>query len=228
MIGGTSFGNGGAAGRHRGRGTYHRAVEPLGLVALFALVTVKELGVPLPPPMALIVIGTGILAARGEMDPVRTVATISVAAIVGATGEFLLVRHGARATILSMLGRMGFEPHHIQRAIAFVERLGGAGIGLGRMIPGPRGVIVPAGALAHIGLVPFVVGFAVGNTIYTAAQFGLGMVAGEWALETFPFDAPILTLIFLVISAAMWGGWVLYLRYRSRVDDGSPEAPIAD
>jgi membrane protein DedA with SNARE-associated domain len=201
-------------------------VEPLGLVALFVLVFVKEVGVPLPPPMALVVLGTGVLAARGEMDPVRTVATICVAALLGAIGEFLLVRHGARAWILTMLGRMGFEPHHIQRAIALSRRLGGLGVALGRMIPGPRGVIVPASALAHLDLVPFVVGFAIGNTVYTVGQFALGMVAGDWALATLPFDAPVLTLIFLAVSAAIWGAWVLYLRYRSRTADGSPEQPV--
>lgn len=197
-------------------------MEPIGIVALFALVAVKEAGIPLPPPTALVVVGSGILAARGQLDPVWGSVAIATASVAGAMVEFLVVRHGARAPLLRLLDRIGLEEHHVERAVAYARRQGAVGVAVGRIVPGIRGVIVPAAALAHLGLAPFTVGFAVGNTLYVAAQFWLGMVAGEWALRTLPLDTPALTIGAIVLTAGLWlAWWFVVVRPRA----GSRSAP---
>lgn len=208
--------------------SYHALVEsiPLGVVALFLLVLVKELGVPLPPPTAIVVIGSGVLATRGDFEPIPALGAIVVASIVGSTGQFLLIRHGAKAWLLRWLRTVGFEQRHIDRAVAFMRRQGGLGVGLGRMIPGPRGIVVPAAALAHIPLLQFVVGYVIGNTLYVSGQFWLGMVGGQWALDNLPLDAPSITIAGLVLSAVIYGVWYLILRWRRPPQSSAePAAP---
>lgn len=192
-------------------------MEPIGILALFALVAVKEAGIPLPPPTALIVVGSGILATRGQIDAPLAITAIATASVVGAIVEFLVVRHGARAPLLRLLDRIGLEEHHVERAVAYARRQGAVGVAVGRIVPGIRGVIVPAAALAHLGLTPFTVGFAVGNTLYVAAQFWLGMVAGEWALRTLPLDTPALTIAAIGLTVGLWlAWWLLVIRPRAR------------
>jgi len=58
-------------------------VASAGVVALFALFLVKESGIPVPVPGDLIVIGAGVAAARGDIEPVTGFA-IGNAAFIGA------------------------------------------------------------------------------------------------------------------------------------------------
>ncbi|MBA2253814.1 MAG: VTT domain-containing protein, partial [Chloroflexi bacterium] len=178
---------------------------PLGVVALFLLVLVKELGVPLPPPTAIVVIGSGLLAVRGDFQPIPALGAIVVASILGSTGQFLLIRHGVKGWILRYLRYIGIEQRYIDRAVEFMRRRGGLAVGLGRMIPGPRGIVVPAAGLAHVPLVPFVMGYIIGNTLYVSAQFWLGMVGGQWAIDNLPLDAPSITIAGLVLSVVIYG-----------------------
>jgi membrane protein DedA with SNARE-associated domain len=203
---------------------YHPDVEqiPLGILALFGLVLVKELGVPLPPPTAIVVIGSGLLAIRGDFEPIPALAAILSASIIGSTGQFLLIRHGVKDWILRYLRYIGIEQRYIDQAVDFMRRRGGIAVGLGRMIPGPRGIVVPAAGLAHVAVVPFIVGYVIGNTLYVSAQFWLGMVGGQWAIDNLPLDAPSITIAGLLLSAIIYGVWYLILRARR-----GPSAPAA-
>ncbi|HET8785778.1 MAG TPA: hypothetical protein VFM38_09100, partial [Candidatus Limnocylindrales bacterium] len=80
-------------------------VASAGLLALFGLFIVKESGVPLPVPGDLIVIGTGVAAARGDIDPLAALAFIVLASIIGGTIQYGLLRSVARPVVLQLLGR---------------------------------------------------------------------------------------------------------------------------
>ncbi len=187
---------------------------PLGVVALFLLVLVKELGLPLPPPTAIVVIGSGLLAIRGDFEPIPALSAIVVASIIGSTGQFLLIRHGVKRWILRYFAYIGVQQKYIDQAVAFMRKHGGLAVGLGRMIPGPRGIVVPAAGLAHVPVVPFVIGYVIGNTLYVSAQFWLGMVGGQWAIDNLPLDAPSITIAGLVLSVVIYGVWYLIIRWR--------------
>ncbi len=47
-----------------------------GLLAIVGLILLKEAGLPVPVPGDLIVIGAGVAASRGDLDPPTTVALI--------------------------------------------------------------------------------------------------------------------------------------------------------
>src|SRR4051794_21342363 len=81
--------------------------DPIPLLALAGLILVKEIGVPIPVPGDLVVIGAGVAAARGDLDPLVTVAALILASVVGGTTQFLLLRTVARPAILRLLGRLG-------------------------------------------------------------------------------------------------------------------------
>ena len=99
-----------------------------------------------------------------------------------------------------------------------MRRRGGLAVGLGRMIPGPRGLVVPAAGLAHVPFAPFVAGYVIGNTLYVSGQFSLGMAGGQWAIDNLPLDAPSITVAGLLLSAAIYGVWYLVLRWRRRAE----------
>jgi membrane protein DedA with SNARE-associated domain len=165
-----------------------------------------------------VVIGSGVLAVRGDLEPIPALAAIVVASILGSTGMFLLIRHGVKGWILRYLRYIGVQQRHIDQAVAFMRRRGALAVGLGRMIPGPRGLVVPAAALAHVPVVPFVVGYALGNTLYVSGQFWLGMVGGQWAIDNLPLDAPSITIAGIVLSVVVYGVWYVILKLRRRAD----------
>ena len=82
-------------------------VEPLGLFALVALLLVKEMGLPVPIPGDLVVIGAGIAASRGAFDPVTGLVLIVLAGIAGGIVQFLLIRGAGRRILLGLLDRVG-------------------------------------------------------------------------------------------------------------------------
>ena len=63
-----------------------------GLLAIVGLILVKEAGLPIPVPGDLIVIGAGVAAGRGDMDPAVALVALVVASIVGGVIQFGLLR----------------------------------------------------------------------------------------------------------------------------------------
>src|SRR5262249_19640199 len=119
------------------------------LIGLAGLILVKEAGVPLPIPGDLVVIGAGVAASRGDLDPATALALLIVASILGGSIQFGLLRSVARPAVIRVLGRFG----GIGRMDAQTERLrrGGArGVAMARVTPGVRILAIAASALARI------------------------------------------------------------------------------
>ena len=85
---------------------------------------------------------------------------------------------------------------------------------------------MPAAGLAHVPVIPFVIGYVIGNTLYVSGQFWLGMAGGQWAIDNLPLDAPSITIAGLLLSALIYGVWYLILRWRRRGESSmEPSAP---
>src|SRR5262245_47804161 len=83
----------------------------LGLGLAVALLFVKEVGVPLPVPGDLVVLGTGAAVSRSDgvatLAPLLALAVIVGATIVGGAIQFLIVRGAGRPVVLRVLRRIG-------------------------------------------------------------------------------------------------------------------------
>lgn len=108
-----------------------------GLVALFALIAVETMGVPVPGETALI--AAAIFASQGELSIEATIAAAAAAAIVGDNAGFLIGRRYGRRLLLSE--RAPF-PRHRRRLLAageeFFGRHGPKAVFLARWVAGLR------------------------------------------------------------------------------------------
>jgi membrane protein DedA with SNARE-associated domain len=154
------------------------AADPTPVLAIAGLILVKEAGVPIPVPGDLVVLGAGVAAARGDLDPAIALVVIVAASVVGGAVQFALLRSVARPAMLRLLARFG-ATRRIESRTARLHDAGGRGVALARVTPGVRIVAIAASALAAVPPVAFLAGLVVGNAIFIGAHFALGYVVGE-------------------------------------------------
>jgi membrane protein DedA with SNARE-associated domain len=203
--------------------------EPLALLAIVGLILVKEAGVPIPVPGDLIVIGAGVAAGRGELDPVVALVVIVVASIAGGVVQYGLLRSVARPAMLRLLGRFG-SVERVDRQAERLRRGGARSVAIARSTPGVRIIAIAASALAGIPAVAFVAGLAIGNSLFIAAHFGLGYIVGEPVVRAVGGLVGPLAIAGVGLMVVGAVGWVLLRRRRgASTDDGlSTAAAWAD
>ncbi len=152
--------------------------EPTALLAIAGLILIKEAGVPIPVPGDLVVIGAGVAANRGDVDPLVALVAIILASIAGGIVQYGLLRSVARPALLRLLRRMG-SAERVDRQTERLRRGGARSVAVARSTPGVRIVAIAASALAGVPPVAFAGGLAVGNALFIGAHFGLGYLLGE-------------------------------------------------
>jgi membrane-associated protein len=187
----------------------------LALLAIVGLILVKEAGVPIPVPGDLIVIGAGVAAGRGELDPGVALVAIVLASILGGVVQYGLLRSVARPALLRLLGRFG-TAERVDRQTERLRRGGARSVAVARSTPGLRIVAIAASALAGIAAPAFVAGLAVGNALFITAHFGLGYVLGEPAVAAVGGALGPLAVAAVGLSAIGAIGWVILGRIRGR------------
>ena len=108
----------------------------VGYAAVFALIAVETMGIPVPGETALI--GAALLAHDGQMDIVPLVALAAAAAIIGDNVGFAIGRKGGR----KLFARPGPFHHHRMKVLEhgepFFARHGPKAVFLGRWVSGLR------------------------------------------------------------------------------------------
>jgi membrane protein DedA with SNARE-associated domain len=196
-------------------------VEALGLAGVFALLAVKEAGVPIPVPGDLIVIGAGIAAARGELDPLLALLAIVAATVAGGVVQFALVRSRARPLLFRLMTRVGVPVARVEEQAERLRRHGARGVAVARMTPGVRVVAIGAAGLAALPFGPFAAGLLAGNTVFTGGHFLLGLAIGEPALRLAGAAAGPLAVAGILLALVGAAGWVL-LRWRRGAAEPTP------
>jgi membrane protein DedA with SNARE-associated domain len=191
-------------------------MEPLGLLAIAAVVLVKETGVPIPVPGDLIVVGAGVAAARGAFDPWIALVAIVVATLIGGSLQYFLIRGPGRHVLLAVFARFGIPSSRIEAAADRLRRRGARGIAIARATPGIRIVAIAACGLAALPFPVFILGLAIGNALFVAAHFALGLVAGEAAVRLVGSVLGPAAVLVGVLAAAGGVGWWLIRRQAMR------------
>ena len=190
--------------------------ESIGLVGLFGLLLVKEAGVPIPVPGDLLVLGAGIAAANGQLDPPVALAAILLAGYLGGGMQFALLRGGLRRPLLAILARFGLRPERVERHAARLRRSGARGVALARATPGVRVVAIAASALAGIAFPRFAAGLVVGNTAFVGLHFALGLAVGEPASRLVASLGGALAAGGVLLAVVGAGAWWLLRRRTTR------------
>jgi len=202
-------------------------VDPAPVLGLAALILVKEIGVPVPVPGDLLIIGAGAAAARGDLDGTAMLIAIIAASVVGGAIQFGLLRSVAAGRVLGLLSRFA-GPERIDAQAARLRGSGARTVALARMTPGVRIPVIPAAAIAAVPAPAFVLGLAVGNGLFIAAHFGLGYLVGEEVAET--VTAFFLPIVISVVILAVVGAivWTVVTHRRRQATALSTEATWAD
>ena len=177
------------------------------LLAIAGLILVKEAGVPIPVPGDLVVIGAGVAANRGDLDPIVALVAIVLASIAGGIVQYGLLRSVARPVLLRLLGRLG-SAERVDRQTERLRRGGARSVAVARSTPGVRIVAIAASALAGVPAPAFVTGLAIGNALFIGAHFGLGYLIGEPVVAIVGGALGPLAIV-AVVLAVIGGHWLV-------------------
>ena len=188
------------------------ALARYGSPALFAIVAVAAVGVPLPVTLLLIV--TGSLAAQGVMNVWLSIALAAVGAVAGDQIGFAVGRWGGKA-LVARLSRMIGSAERIRELDARAKSWGGPGVFFSRWLVTPLGPWINlASGAADYSWLRFTLWDFLGESFGAALYICLGLVFNDrvQALGAILGD---LTWAILGILAAALIGWNLFFRRAS-------------
>jgi membrane protein DedA with SNARE-associated domain len=194
-------------------------LDTYGIGLLFAIILLKEIGLPLPIPGDLLMLFAGARAAAGFL-PIWAVLLAAVAAgMLGASVQFLLARGPGRGFIYRFGRYVGLTPARLDKASAAVRGRGWSSVALGRALPGLRIGVVAACGLAAVPLPTFLVGLFAGTVLFVGFHTMLGFLAGPGVAAILDnINIPVLPVL-LALALVGLIAWLLIRRSRKK-DDG--------
>ena len=148
-----------------------------GYLLVFVTVTLELLGIPFPAETILVTAGAA--ASTGKLNLAAVMVVAAIAAVLGATGGYLIGRVGGRPLLNRLVARGWPKQQQVLRVERFFERHGGKSLVGARFIPFVR-VFAPwmAGA-AHMPLRRFAVWNLAGGVTWVVLVAGAGFVFGK-------------------------------------------------
>lgn len=199
-----------------------------GLVAIFAVLLIKSIGVPIPVPADVIILTAAAWAAAGQLVLWQAIVAILLALVLGGLLQYLLARAAGRKLLYRFGRYIGLTPARLDAASAKVKKGGVPGIGLSILVPGVRGAAIVASGLADVPVAVFLFGLTLGSILFVALHVFLGFVGGTVFVtigKLLPSAGVLLAVLaLLVIVFALW--FVAYRRQnvaRQELDAASLE-----
>lgn len=187
-----------------------------GLVAIFALLLIKSIGVPIPIPADVIILTAAAWAATGQLVLWQAVVAILLALVLGGMLQYLLARAAGRKLLYRFGRYLGLTPARLDAASAKVKKGGVPTIGLSILVPGVRGAAIVASGLADVPVSVFLSGLTLGSILFVALHVFLGFAGGALFVtigKVLPSLGVLLAVLaLLVIVFALW--FVAYRRQK--------------
>ena len=193
------------------------------LVAVFAIMLLKEIGVPVPIPIDLLVIGAGAQAALGQYSLLELALTLELAVLAGCSAKFLLVRGVGRQIVLRLGRFIGLTPARLDQAATHLQRRGPLAVFVGLNVPGMRTCTTVAAGLAGMRYLVFAPAMVAGSTVFYGWHVLLGYLVGPTATHWLETASIPLTPVFVGLAILGLVGW-LVLRRRRRAATPEPSA----
>ncbi len=184
-----------------------------GVLAIFAIMLVKEIGVPVPIPSDLLMIGAGIQIAAGAYGAVELLVALALAVLVGGSIQFLLARSVGRAVVYRLAAMVGIGADPIDRAVGRLTAGGSRAVFVGLNIPGARAAVIPAAGLARLAFIPFTIATAAGSVAFYGWHVALGYLVGPAATA---LVERYTTIALALVAALAVGGLLAWLWLRRR------------
>jgi membrane protein DedA with SNARE-associated domain/rhodanese-related sulfurtransferase len=147
-------------------------ISQYGLLIIFALVLLEQLGLPLPALPALVVAGA--LAAGGELSLPALLAAAVIASLVGDSAWYAAGRrYGNR--VLKTLCRVSLSPDFcVNQAQANFDRWGMGLLVIAKYIPGLSTVVPPLAGAMRVSWSAFLLFDGIGTVLWAASGLGAG------------------------------------------------------
>jgi membrane protein DedA with SNARE-associated domain len=195
-------------------------LDAYGLLAVFAIMLLKEIGVPVPIPSDLIMLGAAARAAQGRFPLIAVFFAILIPMVVGGLVQYAIAKGPGRRTVYRLGSYIGLTKARLDRAMEAVRKGGPVAVGVGLTTPGVRIAIVPASGLAELPLAAFLPGLVVGSAFFLSWHFAIGYLGG-FILTLLNLPLPV--LLGLVVAVLVLGivGWLAV----RRISRGHAKAP---
>jgi len=190
-------------------------MDVVAIAGLAGFVLLKEIGVPLPVPGDLLIIGAGATLAGDLPGASIVLAAILVAGFVGGSIQFFLFGSALRRPLVAALKRLGIGEERIDGLSDRFRRGGAGSLALARMTPGVRIAVIPAAALAALPYLVFLLGIVAGNGVFVSAHFGIGFLFGAYAKDLFERFGGYAIIGVGVLAVLAVAGWLI-IRSRRR------------
>ncbi len=181
-----------------------------GIAAIFVIMLLKEIGIPVPIPADLIMLGAAASAAAGKFDAQGGLAIVFLAILipmfVGGLVQFALAKGPGRALIYRIGKYIGLTQERLDRAMNAVRKGGTTAVTIGLTTPGVRIATVPASGLANLSTGAFVPGLVLGSAFFLAWHFALGYLGGL-ALALLSLSPLVVGVILLSVIVVGIVGW---------------------
>jgi membrane protein DedA with SNARE-associated domain len=186
-------------------------LDEYGLLAVFLIMLLKEIGVPVPIPSDLIMLGAAARAAQGRFPILAVFFAILIPMLLGGLVQYAIAKGPGRRVVYRLGNYIGLTKARLDRAMDAVRKGGPVAVGVGLTTPGVRIAIVPASGLAELPLTAFVPGLVAGSTFFLAWHFALGYLGG-FVLTLLNLPLPVLIGIVVAVLAVGIGGWLAVKR----------------
>ncbi len=196
-----------------------------GLPAIFILLLIKSIGVPLPIPADVIMFFAAARVSDGTFVLGQAFTAMLIAIVVGDSIQFFLARGPGRNAVYRLGRYLGLTAARLDRASAVVKKSNPLGLGLILLTPGVRAASVAACGLADVPLRTFVPGLILGEGLFLALHFFLGSIIGSiWNQLTRSLSGPVVVALLIGLLAIGFGVWII-IRRRQR--PAAPRGEIA-
>lgn len=206
---------------------FYRAHE---IPGLFVFLLIEEAGVPLLIPGDVLIIAAGARHNLPLTGILLVLLTASVAATLGSSLLYALMRHGGGSRLLRRLPIHRGQSGRIATIERWFRRHGGAAIVVGRLVPGLRTPTTVMAGLVGIPYRTFAPATASAAVLWSLFYFFLGMVLQQQsrhliALLTGDLDdlasLPVVAIALAVLVGGIAGWW----RIRRNVPAAGHAAP---
>lgn len=181
-----------------------------GPLAVFVILFLDSLGVPLPTELSLLL--AGYLISTGTMSPLGTVLVAITGAIIGSSLAYRLGR-GAGKALVKRYGRyFRIGEAEMAKTTKWFERHGEKAVLIGRFVPFVRNLVsYPAGTVG-MAFGRFALFTVLGYLGWIGGSLYLGYAAGEnWTLVLTHIEE--LTWVVAGVLVIGGGAWCLWRRY---------------
>lgn len=180
-----------------------------GSFALFALLAIGIVGLPIPEETMLIL--TGVLLNKGHIDPTATLFAAYMGSMCGISGSYFIGRTVGSQIIHKFGGWLGLTQVRLQYAHNWFEHYGKWSLSFGYFIPGIRHFTGIAAGVTELGYKEFALFAYCGAIVWVSLFLAVGYFLGDYWTPLYEIMDENLTL--LIIAAT---GLVLaYLIVRS-------------